>query len=196
MGHYFINDANLKNNPQSYETTLLNKKFIFYTDSGVFSKDRLDYGTRLLIENLPYNELHGKVLDVGCGYGPIGLAVAKLSNAFVHMIDINIKAIELTKQNALVNGIKNILAYNSDTYENVNEAFDFIVTNPPIRAGKKIVYKIIEEAKDHLNSDGELWFVIRKQQGAESLIKNINSLYIVEIIDRSKGYYIIRAKKS
>lgn len=196
MGHYFINDFELEKHPNNYKTMILDHKFNFNTDNGVFSKHGLDYGTRLLIENLPFNELHGNVLDIGCGYGPIGITIAKLSNTFVHMVDINIRALQLARQNASMNEVKNILVYNSDAYKGIQLKYNYIVTNPPIRAGKELLYEIIMGAKNYLTDDGELWFVIRKQQGAESLIRNISTLYNVAIIDKSKGYYIVKAKQN
>jgi len=190
-----MNDSNIKISPKCYKIKIFNKQFAFNTDAGIFSKNYLDYGSKLLLEHLPYNNLKGNVLDIGCGYGPIGIIVAKMSNVFVHMIDINIKAIELANINAKLNSVKNVYIYESNIYDKIGDTFNLIITNPPIRAGKKTVYEILEKAKDYLTEKGELWFVMRKQQGAESLIKYLSNLYEVTIIKKSKGYFVIRAQK-
>ena len=109
------------------------------------------------------------------------------------MIDVNKRAIHLAEMNIKNNKV-DAKAFLSNCYEAITNNYDLIVTNPPIRAGKEVVYEILREAKNHLNEDGELWFVIRKDQGAKSAYKDFNSLYQLEIIEKSKGFYIFRAK--
>ena len=109
------------------------------------------------------------------------------------MVDINKRAIHLCEMNIKDNKV-NAKAFESNVYDNVKDKYDVIVTNPPIRAGKKIVLEILARAKEFLNIDGELWFVIRKDQGAKSIAKELENTYNLEIIEKSKGFYIFRAK--
>ncbi len=195
MGHYFENNLITKDDFEQYVIILFDKKFTFTTNAGIFSKKGLDYGSRLLIENLPYKTLEGNILDMGCGNGAIGIVIAKLSNTLAHMVDINFKALELAKINAKLNNVENILIYESNIYEKVNSKFKLIVTNPPIRAGKKIVYEMLEKAVNYLLDDGELWFVIREKQGAKNTIKHLSLIYEMTIITRKKGYFVVKARK-
>lgn len=192
MSHYFTND-NLKSDIKSYKTKVLGKEFTFNTDNGVFCKDYLDYGTRVLLESIPTDKIKGKALDVGCGYGVIGIVLAKVLNINVDMVDVNRRALHLAKMNIKENGISNVNVFESNVYDNVKDKYDVIITNPPIRAGKKIVYDIIFGAFEHLNKDGILLFVIRKDQGAKSLISDLSLKYNVEVINKSKGFFIISA---
>lgn len=193
MGHYFINDVNLKKNEKENKVKINGTEFIFYTDNGVFNKKGLDYGTRLLLENI---DLSNKsiFLDVGCGCGPIGIFISKQDkNYTVDMIDVNERAIELVKKSKIINNINNINIFKSNSYENINKFYDMIITNPPIHAGKKVVYDIISNAKNYLNINGELWIVIRKDQGAKSLIKDFSSIYNFKIVTKDKGFYVLKA---
>ncbi|WP_462412551.1 class I SAM-dependent methyltransferase [Neobacillus sp. Marseille-QA0830] len=196
--HYYSRTQNVESNPKYWEYTLRNHLFRFKTDNGVFSKREVDFGSRLLIETFRMPDIEGDILDVGCGYGPIGLAIAKeYSRSTVHMVDVNERAIELAKENAEKNGISNVKIYESDRLENVMEmAFAAILTNPPIRAGKKTVHDIFEQSFDRLASSGELWVVIQKKQGAPSALEKLKELFSrVETVDKSKGYFIIKATK-
>jgi 16S rRNA (guanine1207-N2)-methyltransferase len=173
---------------------IFNKTYPLYTDNGVFAKNGLDYGTRLLLETLPINEIHGNVLDVGCGYGPIGIIINKETNCSVDMIDVNLRALHLTKLSAKENKA-DVNVFESDAYINVNRKYDYIVTNPPIRAGKKKVYEILLGAYEHLNDNGELWFVMRKDQGVKSTLVDIGNYYDVNIKDKNKGFFVVCATK-
>lgn len=191
MGQYFTNDQ-LPSRIQRKECIVLGQKFVFYTDNGVFSKTGLDFGSRLLLETIPLDEVGGKVLDMGCGYGVIGIVLSKFTLSFIDMVDINERAMHLTKKNIQENQCSNIEVFQSNIYENINSKYDIIVTNPPIRAGKTVVYDILFKAKDYLESDGKLFLVIRKDQGAKSLIVDLKKVYTVEVLIRKKGYYIIK----
>ena len=194
MSHYFENDQNLPSNLKKTTTTIFNQNFIFYTDNGVFAKHGLDYGSRLLLESIAYEELKGPVLDVGCGYGVLGIIVNKKTNLEVDMIDVNKRALHLSKRNIKENKCTNINAFLSDCYQNVTRKYKTIITNPPIRAGKKIVYDILLNARSHLEPDGVMYLVIRKEQGAKSTISDLKKYYDVSIVNKSKGFYIIVAK--
>ncbi len=194
MSHYFENDQNLPSNLKKTTTTLFNQNFIFYTDNGVFAKHGLDYGSRLLLESLPYEELEGPILDVGCGYGVLGIIINKKTNLAIDMIDINKRALHLSKRNVKENKCSNINIFESNCYENINKKYNTIITNPPIRAGKKVVYEILLNARNYLTNNGVLYLVIRKEQGALSTISDLKKYYNVSIINKSKGFFIISAK--
>ena len=193
MSHYFENDKNLKSEWQEHKINILNKSYTFITDHGVFSKQGLDFGTRTLIETIPINKISGDVLDLGCGYGPIGITVKDNTNANVDMIDINLRSLHLAKMNASKNNVS-VNVFESNGYSNVLKKYDYIITNPPIRVGKKILYDLLFGAKEHLKENGELWLVINKNSGAKSLVKDLESTYDVTIVNKNKGFYIILAK--
>jgi 16S rRNA (guanine1207-N2)-methyltransferase len=196
--HYYSRTQKVESEPKFWDFTLRSQLFRFKTDNGVFSKKEVDFGSRLLIEAFELPNVEGSVLDVGCGYGPIGLSIAKnYPERIVHMIDVNERAIELSKANAVQNAVHNVEIYESDTLINVKE-FNFaaILTNPPIRAGKKTVHDIFEQSYEHLVTGGELWIVIQKKQGAPSALEKLKERFTtVETIDKSKGYFIIKAVK-
>lgn len=198
MSHYFENDKNLKSEIRELSYKYNSSFFIFYSDNGVFSKNNIDYGSRLLIETyLKENDINEKrVLDVGCGYGFLGIMVSRVTNSYVEMIDINKRAVHLTNMN--IKRYKDFKGktYVSNVYENVEGKYDIIITNPPIRIGKEKLLEILIGAFDHLEDNGLLYYVIRKEQGALSIKKILEENSInVEIINRDKGYFIYRAKK-
>lgn len=192
MSHYFINDNDIKSNEKKNKVFINEQSFSFWTDNGVFSKKGLDFGTRTLLESIPMKEIHGNVLDFGCGYGPIGITLAKQTDANVDMLDINERALNLTLKNIKENKV-NANTILSNLYENINKKYDHIVSNPPIRVGKEILFKILFGAKEHLKENGKLWIVVNKNQGAKSLVKELENEYKVEIICKNKGFYIICA---
>lgn len=192
MSHYFTNDK-LESNIQKYNVTIDSKQFSFFTDNGVFSKGELDFGTYLLIKNILKLDINGNVLDLGCGYGPIGIIVSKIKNADVTMVDINKRAVHLSKMNAKNNSV-NVNVLESDGYNSVDRKFDYIFSNPPIRVGKKILYDLIINGKNYLKENGLMMIVVRKEQGALSLIKDMSVYYDVKVIDKEKGFLIISLK--
>ena len=193
MSHYFENDKNLVSEIKTFNITINNVNFIFNTDNGVFSKGELDFGTNLLIKNVLKLDIHGNILDLGCGYGPIGIILKKIFDVNVTMCDINNRAIHLTKMNAKKNNVL-VDVINSDGYENIKDEFDYIVSNPPIRVGKKKLYELLINSKEHLKKDGELLIVVRKEQGALSLIKDMSVYFNVKVLDKQKGFLIISLK--
>lgn len=196
--HYYSRKPSTESNPVRWESDLKGNKFRFKTDSGVFSKKEVDFGSRLLINTFELKKPEGLILDVGCGYGPIGLSLAKAyPEATVHMVDVNERAIMLAKENAAENKVVNVEIYESDRLTGVEEkGFDAILTNPPIRAGKKIVHEIFEQSFWHLTEGGELWVVIQKKQGAPSAMEKMKELFgDVDIIDKNKGYFILKSVK-
>lgn len=198
MSHYFENDKNLKSEIRELSYKYNSSFFIFYSDNGVFSKNNIDYGSRLLIETyLKENDINEKrVLDVGCGYGFLGIMISRVTDSYVEMIDINKRAVHLTNMN--IKRYKDFKGktYVSNVYENVEGKYDIIITNPPIRIGKEKLLEILIGAFDHLEDNGLLYYVIRKDQGALSIKKILEENGInVEVINKDKGYFIYRAKK-
>lgn len=194
MGHYFTNDEELKSKEMTHQVMIRNIDLSFITDHGVFSKKGLDFGTRTLLESIPMDTIHGKVLDFGCGYGPIGIFLKKYNQDLdIHMIDINKRSLNLALKNAILNDVV-VNIYESDMYQNVSETFDYIVTNPPIRVGKKILYEILKTAKEHLKKGGAIYFVIHKDQGAKSVMKDMKEEYEVSLVAKNKGFYVICLK--
>lgn len=191
MGQYFTNDK-LPSNVKKTTCMVLGNKFTFLTDNGVFSKDGLDFGSRLLLESIPLEEVGGKILDMGCGYGVFGIVISKLTSTHVDMVDVNLRALHLATRNAKENGVLDVSIFESNVYQNVSSKYSSIVTNPPIRAGKKVVYDIVMNAKNYLEDDGKLFLVIRKEQGAKSLIVDLEKIYTVDILKKSKGFFIIK----
>jgi len=191
MSYYFTNDENLKSEVNKIEVKINNVPFSFYTDNGVFSKKGLDFGTRTLLESL--ENIKGKVLDLGCGYGPIGIYLAKTFNVEVDMVDVNLRSIDLAIKSAKLNDV-NVNVFESDGYDNINSKYDYIITNPPIRVGKNTLYKLLFGAKEHLSKNGAMYLVINKDQGAKSLYKDLSKIYNVETIKKNKGFVVFKCE--
>lgn len=193
--HYYTSEPSSAHRPNAVAVNVLGQALRFDTDAGVFSRDGLDFGSRLLIESLP--ELTGRVLDMGAGWGAIGVALAAANpEAEFVLCDINRRAVELSRGNIQANGLKNARAIESDGFDAVEGLFDAIVTNPPIRAGKQLIYRLFDGARDRLKPGGSLYIVIRKQQGAPSALKHLEEVYgQASVIERDKGFWIIEARK-
>jgi 16S rRNA (guanine1207-N2)-methyltransferase len=195
--HYFSGNPTSKSERKRWTFELRGRSFAFLSDHGVFSKNEVDFGSRLLVETFEAPDVEGAFLDVGCGYGPIGLSLAaEYQTRRVDMIDVNERALELSRENAVLNQIDNIRVFQSSIYQNVQGKYAAILSNPPIRAGKQVVHEILEKAYDYLVEGGELWIVIQKKQGAPSALAKLEAIYpSVEVIEKRKGYYIIKSKK-
>jgi 16S rRNA (guanine1207-N2)-methyltransferase len=193
MAHYFTNEENLKSEIEKVIAEINGIPFYFYTDNGVFSKGELDFGTELLLKNFKYDNPNNKtLLDIGCGCGPIGIYASHLGFT-VDMSDVNKRAIHLSKMSLKEQNL-NANVFESDAYKNITNKYDYIVSNPPIRVGKEKLYEIVMNAKEHLKDGGLLWIVVRKQQGAESMVRDMKNAYkTVEVIAKKKGFFIIKA---
>lgn len=195
MSQYFDNDKSIKSNKKLISFNFNNKKYDIYSDNGVFSKDRFDYGTRVLLDSININELSGNVLDLGCGIGVVGVILGTINkNINIDMVDVNERAISLTKENISLNRVTADV-FISDIYSNVNKKYDYIITNPPIRAGKEVIRKFLLGGYDYLNDDGILYFVMRKDHGVKSMIKELENKYVVNIINKDKGFYVVKIVK-
>lgn len=197
MNHYYENNENLKSEIVTIDFYFRGKNLKFLSDNGVFSKKSIDFGSATLLQYLEKISDGAKVLDVGCGYGTIGVTLATLyPTSSFDLVDVNLRAVNLAKQNAISNNALNVNVFESNTYENINSKYDLIVTNPPIRAGKNVVHDIILNGFNYLNDSGSLWCVIQKKQGAPSAIKALEEKYRkVSVVAKDKGYYIIKAEK-
>ena len=198
MSHYFQNDPNLASNLQKISFDIDGLHMSLWTDNGVFSKSRVDEGSFAFLKVLLPLGLSGKILDLGCGYGTIGLTIALASpEASITLADINTRALALCEKNAQELGLsQRVTILQSDIYSKIEGQFDSIVVNPPIRAGKRVTYAMYEGAKQRLIDGGSLFIVIRKAQGAPSASKYIEELFgNITLLKRDKGYYIYQAKK-
>lgn len=195
MTHYFSEDNNtLKSNPQVIAFSVNNIPLKFKTDHGIFSRNNLDRGTEVLLKYLEVDNSVKSVLDLGCGYGTIGIYMNKKYEVDIDMVDINNRAIELSIHNVELNNAK-AHVFKSDGFTNINKKYDLIITNPPIRIGKELIYKFFEEAALYLEDKGSLCLVINKKHGAESAIKFLKTIYSnISILGKNKGFYVIKCK--
>ena len=193
MAQYFEN-VNLPSNIEEFSTLFNGKEFRFKTDNGVFSKEKLDFGTRVLLENLPLKDMHGDILDLGCGYGVVSIILSSYVDGHFDAVDVNKRALHLFDMNIKLNKASNITIFESDCYDSIEEGkkYDYIITNPPIRAGKEVVYKMLRGARNYLKPNGELYFVMRKDHGAKTAIRDISDLYNIEVICKEKGFFVIK----
>ncbi|MEK3888988.1 class I SAM-dependent methyltransferase [Bacillus sp. FSL K6-3431] len=196
--HYYSHTPKVASEPKYWDAELRDHTFRFKTDQGVFSKKEVDFGSRFLIEKFEMPKVEGPLLDLGCGYGPIGLSLAKgFPSRELHLVDVNERALALARDNAVLNAIENIEVYESDRFDGIDvKEFAAILTNPPIRAGKQVVHDILEQSFQYLIPGGELWVVIQKKQGAPSAQAKLEEIFgRVEIVAKRKGYYILKTSK-
>ncbi len=196
MSHYYTDNSQLASNPRSFDYYFDNEKFIFTTDNGVFCKENVDYGSYLLIKNTFRQALGNRLLDLGCGWGPVGIIIKRFNpDIEVTAVDVNSRAVELTNLNAVQNKtlIKACLCTDILT---LNLLFDSIILNPPIRAGKVVIYDLYDKAYHTLRENGSLYIVIQKKQGASSSVNKLSELFkTVTVLDREGGYWVIQAIK-
>lgn len=197
MAHYYTNNVNLDSQQAHIQFQYREHQITFISDIGVFSKERVDYGSRVLLDSMNIMDSQKTLLDVGCGYGTLGISLKKEYPWLnVEMVDVNERAVGLANQSIKYNELDNIKAYMSYIYEHVSNQFDIVISNPPIRAGKKVVFEILEKANDYLKDNGELMVVIQKKQGAPSAQKKMEEVFgNCEIVKRDKGYFVLKSIK-
>ena len=195
MNHYYKNDDNLKSQKRTLDLYINDNKLSFVSDVGVFSNTQIDYGSYTFLKTILKENSVYTLLDVGCGYGVLGITLKYLKTCQnVDMVDINPKAISLTKENIDYYNLENVNCFISDGLSEVNKLYDRIVINPPIRAGKAVIYKMFDDSLNHLKENGALFIVIKKSLGANSAIKKLQELFKhVEVLEKDKGYYIIKS---
>lgn len=194
--HYFTDNHNLSENRKDHSFRFSGHLLTFTTDNGVFSKTEIDEGTKILLDAVVQEGIHGSVLDLGCGYGVVGIALKTVFPEIeLTAVDVNPRAVELTELNCKKNQVfANVFV--SDGFAEITASFDAVVTNPPIRAGKKVIYKMFEDACDHLSKQGALYAVIRRKQGAESAFRKLEEVFgSCEVIAREKGYWVLKSFK-
>ncbi|RLE49559.1 MAG: class I SAM-dependent methyltransferase [Candidatus Methanomethylicota archaeon] len=170
-------------------------QFKFKTANGVFSKGRVDLGSQILIKYLKVPE-KGRVLDLGCGYGPIGIVLAKINPSLeVHMVDINPLAVLLARENAELNNVRNVYFHVGDCLDPVKSLFfKAIYSNPPLSAGYKVVFRMLSQSYEHLEPDGWLQIVIRK--GVEAISRKLMEIFgNVETVAKESGYRVLISRK-
>ena len=199
MQHYFIDKEHQETDFFDFNDSVLGLDLCFRSCDSIFSKNKIDDGTRALLNAIEKKcDLNGHGLDLGCGLGVIAISLIKKFNVTFDMVDINNTAVKLSKQNLIKNNVqKSANVFYSDGFSEVKNEYDFIVTNPPIKTGKKLLFDLMVGAHEHLKENGQLILVIRKDHGMESLKKHINTIFgNCEIIERNKGFYILRSIKN
>lgn len=196
MTHYYTDNSDIISDRKEFKYTFDNEEFIFTTDHGVFSKDAIDYGSYLLIKCVYQLSLGKHILDLGCGYGVIGIILSRFNPlSRVDLVDVNSRAIELAKVNGLKNKVS-INVYQTDDISTLKTQYDSIILNPPIRAGKVVIFGLYEKAYDTLNDNGSLYIVIQKKHGANSSLNKLKELFKeVEVLDKINGHWLIKASK-
>ena len=196
MPHYYSENQTSPLRIEKIKSILRDKEFEFYTGSGVFSRKKVDKGTELLVNNCVVED-NWKVLDLGCGYGVIGVVIGKIfSSTSVLMVDFNRRALKLAKMNIELNNLKNADVNQSNLYSNVNEKFNTIIVNPPITAGRKTCFDIIEGAKEHLEKEGILQVVAKHRKGGKVLGEKMLEVFKnMDVIARGAGYRIYTSIK-
>lgn len=200
MNQYFTQNPASEKEIFKFDWNVGKETFKFYTSKSVFSKKGIDFGSMLLIETIISENkgFSGSILDLGCGYGPLGIIAARFfDNSTVTMCDVNERALELSMMNAKENKVdKRVKIIASSAFENIKDCFDIIMTNPPIRAGKDVVFSFYEGSYEHLKQGGKLYAVIQKKQGAPSSRAKLESLFgNCETAGKKSGYFIFRSIK-
>lgn len=193
QSHYFIDDDTVADKIERFNYYLGSTRIILESNAGLFSPGHVDCATDLLLQTIP--PLEGSLLDLGCGYGVIGVSAAKAYGVRVTMADVTEKAVTFAQKNCKLNGV-NAQVIKSDCFDSIDEKFDTITLNPPIHAGKEVIFKMYRGAFEHLNDGGKFYVVIQKKHGAESTIKQLEQIFgVCEVLYKKKGYYVLCSRK-
>ena len=199
MQHYFIDKEHAPSDFFDFNDQVLDLNLCFRSCDSIFSKNKIDDGTRTLLETIAKKcTLTGNCLDLGCGLGVIGIALCKKYALNFDMVDINGTAVKLSRQNTITNNVqRQTNVFESDGFSAVKNMYNNIITNPPIKTGKTLLFSLMNGAYEHLNQNGQLILVIRKDHGMESLKKHLLELFgNCQILERNKGYYILHCIKN
>ncbi len=199
MQHYFIDKEHAPSDFFDFNDQVLDLNLCFRSCDSIFSKNKIDDGTRTLLETIAKKcTLTGNCLDLGCGLGVIGIALCKKYALNFDMVDINGTAVKLSRQNTITNNVqRQTNVFESDGFSAVKNMYNNIITNPPIKTGKTLLFSLMNGAYEHLNQNGQLILVIRKDHGMESLKKHLLELFgNCQILERNKGYYILHCTKN
>jgi len=195
MSHYYdAKQDDVKSNPKRVAFNFRNIEFSFKTDHGTFSKDHIDSATAFLLDNIDPKDAKS-MLDLGCGYGTIGIVLNKLFGFITTMVDVNERALKLAEENVKLNHAEATILNSDGFVELSNQQFDLIISNPPIRIGKEKLYKLFDEAHDHLRTGGRMFLVMHKKHGALSAIEHLKTRYTVSLVNKQKGFHVIECKK-
>lgn len=196
MSHYYTDNKDLKSDPKTFKYVFDNEIFHFTTDYGVFSKNQVDYGTYLLLKATYRKVLGSEILDLGCGFGPVATVIGRFHpESNIDMVDVNSRAVELSKLNTLHNCVS-ATVYQTDNILSLNKKYHSIILNPPIRAGKSLIFDLYQKAHEVLLPDGRLYIVILKRQGAQSSLNKLLELFrSAQVISKDGGYWVIEAQK-
>lgn len=196
MEHYFTNNPTSKSEERILTYKIADKTIKFISDNGVFSKEHVDIATNFMLNVLINEDIKGKVLDLGCGYGTIGITLSKFFDIDITMLDINERALNLTRRNCELNQIKNAKIVESDGMEKITDKYNVIITNPPIRAGKAVIYKMYEDAHKALEEGGRFYLVINKKHGAPSTKEYLTQIFgNCEVLDKKTGFNVMKCIK-
>ena len=190
MSHYFLENPEILSHERELSLEIFGNKLKFLTNNGLFSCNQIDEASLTLIKNIP--PIKGALLDLGCGYGVIGIALAKKNPVTLTQSDVNNIALDYAKKNAILNNVTAEFVH-SDCFEKISGMFDNITLNPPIHAGKEIMYRMYEESVRFLNPGGSFYIVIQKKHGAESTMKELKKVYTnCNVLYKKKGCFVIQ----
>lgn len=205
MEHYFSETPTIKSENIKIKYKINDEIFEFISDNGVFSKSKIDFGTDFMLKEFIKENKNGKfsnkeefdILDIGCGYGVISVVLKyfyKKSN--LTLSDVNERALELSKKNLKKYKIEEYNAVKSFIFDNINKKFDVILSNPPIRAGKKTIFEIYEKSFEHLNKNGVFYCVIQTKHGAKSTQKKLEEIFSnCRTVAIDNGYRVYKSVK-
>jgi len=191
MNHYFIENPALLTQERQLTFDIFGMEFKFLTNNGLFSCNKIDDASKILLEQMP--AIEGDLLDLGCGYGVLGIVLCKKNNIRLTMSDVNSLALDYAIKNAKLNQVT-ATAIHSDGFTNITKLYNHITLNPPIHAGKEVMYRMYKEATEHLHIGGSLYVVIQKKHGAESTQKKLLELFKdCHTLYKKKGTFVFQA---
>lgn len=189
MQHYFTHDPNQPDDLRNFAYYFGGHTLQFTSNSGTFSHGHIDPLSHLLINTMP--ALQGSLLDLGCGWGAMGISLCKAFGLYTTLADVNPRALHCAQLNCQQNGVDCTIV-ESNCFEQITGKFDTIVLNPPIHAGKEVMWRMFEGAREHLNAGGKFYIVVLEKHGAKSAIKKLNEVFgNCEVLHKKKGEHVL-----